>query len=163
MKRMIAVLMVLLGISEIVVAADWKFLGGNDDNLFFYDAQSVTYPSKNIVRVWERSNYTEKGVADLIRTLERQSDIPVDLIRKLERLSKEQGIEFKSKVLEQLKDLSYEMSFGEIDCVEKKYRRLSSIWYDKEGNTIISFDEPLNWKFIPPGTALEALCQKVCK
>jgi hypothetical protein len=49
-----------------VWGADWKLFGDYDNYLIYYDAQSITRPSKNIVRVWIRWDYTKKGVMDMV-------------------------------------------------------------------------------------------------
>lgn len=41
--------------------ADWKLYVSHEYFLVYYDEQSITHPSKNIVRVWTRWDYTEKG------------------------------------------------------------------------------------------------------
>ena len=44
---------------------DWKFYWFDENFLAYYDAQSITRPSKNIVRMWVKLNYNEKGVMDV--------------------------------------------------------------------------------------------------
>jgi hypothetical protein len=50
----------IFGYAE-VWGADWKLLGTNEQISTYYDAQSITHPSENIVRVWTRMDFTEKG------------------------------------------------------------------------------------------------------
>ena len=53
--------LLILGNAE-VWGADWKFFGSAKDGLYFYDPQSITRPSENIVRVWTKTSYNEMGV-----------------------------------------------------------------------------------------------------
>ena len=53
----------IFGYAE-VWGADWKLYGVHENFSAYYDAQSITRPSKNIVRVWIRWDWTEKGVLD---------------------------------------------------------------------------------------------------
>jgi hypothetical protein len=56
MKLRIALLvfgLIIISIGD-VYGADWKLYSSSDISLVYYDAQSITHPAKNIVRVWER-------------------------------------------------------------------------------------------------------------
>jgi hypothetical protein len=53
--------LLIIGNAE-VWGADWKLFGVTENYLCYFDASSITRPSKNIVRVWTRKSYTEKGV-----------------------------------------------------------------------------------------------------
>ncbi len=46
-----------------------NFMIPTSDYLGYYDAQSITRPSKNIVRVWVKWDYTEKGVIENVKRL----------------------------------------------------------------------------------------------
>ena len=71
MKLRIAILVFGLIIISMgnVYGGDWKFLYFYDYSSDYYDAQSITHPSKNIVRVWTRSDFTEKGKIDAVGRL----------------------------------------------------------------------------------------------
>ncbi len=58
---MILIGFIIFGSVE-VRGEDWKYYGITEWYYCFYDAQSVTRPSKNIVRVLVRWRYTEKGI-----------------------------------------------------------------------------------------------------
>ena len=87
----------IFGYAE-VWGIDWKFFFSSEKCLFFYDAQSITRPSKNIVRVWIRMDYTKKGVIDMV-----------------------------GKFGKKYENLSYAIHLEEINCAEKKFRVLSEI------------------------------------
>jgi hypothetical protein len=123
----------IFGYAE-VWGADWKLLASDEKSLAYYDAQSIIRPSKNIVKVWVKVDYTEKGVIDYVG----------DLGKKYE-------------------NLSHEKSLWEINCVEKIFRQLSWIAYDNKGEVIYSSSSPLRWDFIPPESIVEALYKIVCK
>jgi len=61
MKKLLLLGVILIGLFIFgyadVWGEDWKFYGGNDDYWGYYDAQSITRPSKNIIRVWEKWVY----------------------------------------------------------------------------------------------------------
>jgi len=117
-----------------VYGADWKFHGLNESFWASYDAQSVTRPSKNIVRVWEKWNYTEKGVIGIVGRLGKKYE-----------------------------NLSYTISLEEINCVEKMIRTLSVTYYDNKGEVIFFYSSPLEWDFIIPESNGETLYEEICK
>jgi hypothetical protein len=77
--------------------------------LTYYYTKNITHPSKNVVRVWERWNLTEKGVLAWVQEL---------------------GKEYEN--------LSHFIILWEINCAEKKSRSLSETSYDNKGKVIIS-------------------------
>jgi len=108
----------IFGYAE-VWGADWKLYSTYENFLKYYDVQSVTRPSKNIVRVWERINYTDKGVTWWVM---------------------KHGPGFK--------DVSLSTVLNEINCIEKKLRILSLIIYDNKGEVISSPSSSSEWAFI---------------
>ncbi|MGA2516898.1 MAG: surface-adhesin E family protein [Thermodesulfobacteriota bacterium] len=108
----------IFGYAE-VWGADWKLYSTYENFLKYYDVQSVTRPSKNIVRVWERINYTDKGVTWWVM---------------------KHGPGFK--------DVSFSTVLNEINCIEKKLRILSLIIYDNKGEVISSPSSSSEWAFI---------------
>lgn len=136
MKKLLLLAMVLglLVSASIGNAADWKLYESNEEYfLAYYDTQTITYPSKNIVRVWERRDYTEKGVMNTVV-----------------RYGKE------------YENLSYGIVLSEFDCVEKKIRNLAATYYDKKERVIYYTDNPSSWTFISPGSIQDTLSKKVC-
>jgi hypothetical protein len=123
----------ILGCAE-VWGADWKFYGSTENYLGYYDAQSITSPSKNIVRVWTRLVWTEKGVLGWVEDLG-----------------------------EKCENLSHTIFLQEVNCAEKKLRLLSETHYDNKGSVIKSFSSPGEWRFIIPETVTESLYKEICK
>jgi hypothetical protein len=136
MKSLLGVILIGLFIFSHgeVWGADWKLYFFHENIWAYYDAQSITRPSKNIVRVWTRGDFTEKGVIDYVG----------DFGEKYENLS-------------HLKDLL------EINCLEKMIRGLSMTIYDSKGKVIDFFSSPLKWDFIIPESRGESLYKEVCK
>ena len=125
--------LLIFGYAE-VWGADWKLYGDSEYYMGFYDAQNITHPSKNIVRVWTRWDYKEIGVIDYVR-----------------------------KFGEEYKNFSFAIGLWEINCVEKMRNLVSGTYYDNKGEVIYSSDSPSEWKVIIPGTMYENLYKEVCK
>jgi len=123
----------IFGYAE-VWGADWKLYGSSENYYGYYDAQSITRTSKNIVRVWLRSNLTETGVTDAAGKL---------------------GKEFEN--------VNYFIILREINCAEKKSQRLSMTYYDNKGRVIHSEGSPGGWEFIVPESMFDLLYKEVCK
>jgi len=117
-----------------VWGADWKLYAVHESFEAYYDAQSITRPSKNIVRVQTRSNITDLGVLYLMR---------------------ERGNAYEN--------LTHFIMLSEINCKEKKVRPLSITYYDKNGGVIYSSNSPGQFDSIVPGTNVEVLYKEVCK
>ena len=136
MKLRIAILafgLIIISIGE-VYGADWKLYGFGDDHLDYYDTQGITRPPKNIVRVWIRWDYTEKGVMDTVEKF--------------------------WKKYENLDHLKY---LREINCVEKMIRYLSATYYDNKGKVIHSLSSSPERHFIIPESMGENLYKEICK
>lgn len=136
MKLRIAILVFALIIISMgdVYGAGWKLYGSSDLCLAYYDAQSITHPSKNIVRVWERRNFTEKGITDMVVSF---------------------GPSYKN--------LSFSMCLYEINCIEKMARILSLTYYDNKGGLIHTISSSSEWTFIIPESIDESLYKEICK
>jgi hypothetical protein len=124
----------IFGYAE-VWGEDWKVFASGVYGLCYYDAESITRPSKNIVRVWEKIVYSEKGVIKAVKELG-----------------------------ERYKTASYSLDLSEIDCIEKKRNTLMLVFYAK-GGSVISTEQlsETEWSFIIPGSMEEILYKAVCK
>jgi hypothetical protein len=129
---------------EEVWGEDWEKYLENERILCYYDAESLTrfdgeslsQPSKNIKMVWVKFEYTDIGLID-----------PV-LVKK-----------FKKKINE----LDNSQSLYEINCLDRKYRILESMYYSKDGNVLRKDSIPSNWKYIIRESLNDALYKAVCK
>jgi len=113
---------------------DWKFYGSTENFLAYYDAQNITRLSENVVRVWTKSDYTEKGVLNWVKNIGK----------KYENMN-------HSKIL------------SEINCAEKTINNLSFTVYDNKGDVIISSHSSSELRFIIPDSVMDGLYQAVCK
>lgn len=114
--------------------AGWKLLDSNEKSSGYYDAQKITRPSKNIVTVWVKVNFTKKGIIDYVG---------------------DSG--------EKYENLSNCIILNEINCVEKMTHSLSRTCYDNKGEVIYSSHSPSEWSFIIPESRGESLYKEVCK
>jgi hypothetical protein len=123
----------IFGYAE-VWGADWKLYYSDEEYLGYYDTQNITRPSKDVVRVWTRWDFTEKGVLGVVGVFGKKYE-----------------------------NLSRSVISWEINCAEKKYRQLSSTRYDHKGSVISSKGIPSEWRFIIPESVAELLYEEVCK
>ena len=124
---------IIFGYAE-VWGEDWKFYTKGLYGDYFYDAEGITRPSKDIVRVWVKVEYSEMGAFQMIREL---------------------GKEYKN--------INYAKVLHEINCSDKTMRDLSLDDYSKEGKIIFSTSSEDKWDYIVQGSAAEALYEAVCK
>jgi hypothetical protein len=137
----LGVILFIIGIALFYCAevwgADWKFISSTDLYECFYDAENMTRSSKNIVGVWTKLVYTERGVVKMV---------------------KEFGKHYEN--------LSYSLELWEINCAEKKHRLLSTTAYSVEGNILYTNQagsRPPPWKIISRESVEESLYKAVCK
>ena len=123
----------ILSYSE-VWGAGWREFDRSDKEIRYYYVHSVKYPSDKIVRVWVKMEYTDKGLSEKIQKLGKNYE-----------------------------NLKYTMMEEEINCSDKKWRKLSLHDYSKEGKVIYSSSRAGEWKRIDPGSMPEALCKAVSK
>ena len=107
--------------------------GSTDERFYLYDAQSITHPSKDAVRAWEKQVFTEKGV---------------EAMRKLRETSS---------------TLDYIIALKEYDCKEKKSVSLQLIAYSKDGSILENSRPSKGWNFIAPDTVGDSLFKILCK
>ena len=65
------VILFIVGLSIFTCAeawgADWRLISSTDSYKCFYDTENITRSSKNIVGVWARLEYTEKGISGIVK------------------------------------------------------------------------------------------------
>jgi hypothetical protein len=72
-----------------VWGADWKLYAESGEFLFFYDAESISHPSKGIVKVWVKFVYKDKKkstkeIADIMmKMVEKGVSLPEWLAKQL--------------------------------------------------------------------------------
>jgi hypothetical protein len=120
-----------------VWGADWKYYGESVEGKYFYDAESVTRPSKDIVRVRQKLIYSEKGVNEMVNIMKKN----------------------------EYKNLSEMLSLYEFNCGNKRSHLLSVSFSSKDGKVLMSDNNPPpNWHFINPAFIHENELYKIlCK
>jgi hypothetical protein len=131
---------VLIGIIGLVVmgytegwGVDWKYYGTNEDGSYFYDTESITRQSENLVEVWVQSAYSPKSISHWL---------------------KEGGKSFQ--------DLDFTLISLELNCVERSARYLRIVFYSKNGKVFYPMDND-EWHFIAPDSMIESLHKEVCQ
>jgi hypothetical protein len=123
----------ILGNME-VWGADWKVYSTNDETVYSYDRQGLSWTSKNIVRVWVKWEYTDIGIMRVVQQL---------------------GKEYEN--------FKYIIALDEINCSDKKSRNLSLAYYSKYGEALYTDSSGTDWDYIVPQSILESLHEAVCK
>jgi hypothetical protein len=128
-------LVILLIMFNIVEAwgARWKYYGANENGWYFYEVESITRPSENVVVVLVQSAYTEKGVSHWVR---------------------EGGEEFQN--------LGYSFVWCELNCAERAVRHLQIVFYSKEREIVYPIRDE-EWQLFVPDSMSEVLFKEVCK
>ncbi len=116
---------------------DWKLYAKTDLYECFYNAEDMIRSSQDTVRVWTRSEYTEKGRTEMVK-----------------KSGKHYG------------NLNYSLELWEINCAEKKDRLLSIAAYSAEGNILYTDQAGSRlprWKIISRKSVEERLYEALCK
>jgi hypothetical protein len=120
-----------------VWGADWRLYAKTDLYECFYNAEDMIRSSEDIVKVWAKLVYTERGVIEMV---------------------KEFGKHYEN--------LTYSLELWEINCAGKKHRLLSITAYSVEGNILYTNQTgvaPPPWKIISRESVGESLYKAVCK
>jgi hypothetical protein len=116
-------------------AADWKVYAGTDEGQFYYDAESVARPAKNMVHLRHKATFSENGIRRIMEIF---------------------GKEYE--------DLAYSISVREIDCAARKIRSLGVTYFSRSGKALdAAIDSRTEWHSIEPTAVIEGLFQIVCK
>jgi len=118
--------------------ADWKFIEKDDEGLWIYDAETVKGLSNHRVKVQTRKIYEREAVIAMV-----------------------------DKYGTPYEDLDHVLAEWEIDCVQKKFKLCSAIFYSK-GNVLIErYDAEKEGCLAPddisPDSYLELLRKRVCR
>jgi len=126
----------MFGYAE-VWGADWRLYTKTDLHEGFYDAENMIHSLRDIVEVWTRLEYTERGVIETVKKFGKHYE-----------------------------NLSYSLELWEINCAEKKHRLLSITLYSVEGNILYTNQagsRPPPWKIILRESVEESLYKAICK
>ena len=121
-------------------AADWIYFDTTSVGDMYYDKSSIKKVNKGIISVWNKDILSEEAKTRYFSIL--------------------QGIH---KAPDNPSMLSYYTKLMEIDCVNKKIKDISAIFYDEKGNVIYSSpkSESGKWNAIIPNTVGEKLINVV--
>ena len=117
-------------------AKDWRSYAKTDSYECFYDAEDMIRSSHDTVEVWTKSEYTERGVTEMVKKFGRHYE-----------------------------NLNYSEELWEINCTEKKDRLLSIAAYSAEGNILYTDQAESRlppWKIIPRKSVEESLYEALC-
>ncbi len=116
-------------------SAEWKQFFKTDYSQYYYDAETLAYPTDMNVKASVKLVFTDKGVQSTVETLGRG-----------------------------YQNLDYSIQSLEINCAVKTLNLLRVVAYSKSGD-VISREEytSTDWRPISPKTAYEALMKSVCK
>jgi hypothetical protein len=141
MKVPVSILSIFAAISLLPIlprdlpAADWRIYAGTDEGQFYYDAESVTHPAKDVVHLRHKASFSESGIR---------------------RIAEVFGKEYE--------ELVYSISVREINCSERKIRSLGVTYFSKSGKALdAAIDSRTEWHTIEPTAVIEGLYQMVCK
>lgn len=81
---------------------DWRLYGQDSFASYYYDAEKIVRPSKNIVRVWGKIVYKKDGVTKLVARL---------------------GEGFKTT--------SFSIDLSELDCFRGQYKELQRTFFQR--------------------------------
>jgi len=123
----------IFGYTE-VWGADWKLFVTDTKTIGYFDAESITRPSKDIVKVWIRCEYTDNGVTGKVEELGKKYENTVETT-----------------------------ALQEINCSDKKRRTLSLTHYSKKGKVLYTSSHAGEWNDVIKKSIWEGLCEAVCK
>ncbi len=126
----------IFGYAE-VWGEDWKLYAKTDLHECFYNAENMIRSSQDIVEVWTKLEYTERGIIETVKKFGKHYE-----------------------------NLSYSLELWEINCAKKRHRLLSITLYSVEGNILYTNQagsRPPPWKIISRESIEESLYKAVCK
>ncbi len=112
---------------------DWRLYWEDPFANYYYDADGIIRPSKNVVRVWQKIVYTKNGVAELVARL---------------------GEKFKTT--------SFEIDLSEFDCLQGEYKELQRTFFSQKA-TYLEQQSNSNLGSLVQGSAQEKLYRRICK
>ena len=125
--------LIIFGHAE-VWGKDWKLFKKTDDAKFYYDKKDVTHPVQEVVEVWIRQVYTQKGKTDMVNLV---------------------GSRYGH--------LSYSINALEFNCKARLIRFLSMTYYSENGDVLDLENPPDKWESIRSNSMFDALHKEVCK
>ncbi len=137
MKLLLTFRVILIGFIIITCAEvwgeDWRLYWEDPFANYYYDADKINHPTKNVVRIWQKIDYTMNGVAELV-----------------------------ARSGEKFKTTSFSTGLFEFDCSEAQYKELQSTFFSKKA-TYLGEQTRLSSGSISQGSVQEKLYKIICK
>ncbi len=115
---------------------DWTLYGITKYLILFYDAKSITHPSRDIVKLW-------------IKSVSKCNDDKEWAVKDHPNCSNVEWV--------------YVVTLTEMDCSTKQDRDIKSIGYNKQGTPLESLpDEASKWADIIPESYTDVLYKSLC-
>ena len=116
-------------------SAEWKQYFKTDYSQYYFDSETLTYPSDYTVRVSVKLVFTDKGVQSAVQQLGRAYE-----------------------------NLEHSIQSLEINCAVKTINLVQVVTYSKTGAVINREEYSVSdWRPVSPKTPYEALLKEVCK
>ncbi len=137
-----AIGLIFLYFNTEVKGADWKVLGKTNEFNYYYDVESITHPSKDIIRVQVKNTSINNKGKDLVL-----------------RAAKEDGRSTKG-----YENYAHGITVHEIKCSSKMARIISFADYNNKNKVLAShtFRNP-EWQSINPNGIGDLLYKEVCR
>ena len=131
------VMILSLSFSSLVEAVNWVYyITDNNLNKFYYEAESINHPAKDIVGVWQKIIYSEAGRKHL---LEKNTWIKAS-------------------------DIAQARNFHEVNCITRDHRIKDARLFNSSGEIVISESvKTIAWEPIAPESFADFLYKEVCK
>ena len=116
---------------------DWRLYAKTDLYECFYNAENMIRSSQDIVEVWTKLEYTERGIIETVKKFGKYYE-----------------------------NLSHSLELWEINCAKKRHRLLSVTLYSVEGRILYTNQTGSHlppWKIISRESIEESLYKAVCK
>ena len=130
----------LLALGSLAEATEWLQYDTSSRRTLFYDASSIRRPSKDLVTVWKKNEWSQEGVDQQI-ALRRKHGLSTT------------GYE----------NFRYSMELHQINCSTRKYQINKVAYYGNDDKILDTYDFERGWEIIPPDSAEEDLYNRVCK
>ena len=133
----VAILAIIFGLNIFfcveALGFHWKYYGTNEEGSYYYETETLTRLSPQIVRVCVQSIYTEKGVSHWVKW---------------------GGNKFQK--------LEFTLIMFELNCAEKSIRHLRIVFYSKNGEEFYPIKNE-EWHLFAPDSMSGTLLQEICK
>lgn len=123
-------------------STEWIYFSSSSARDLFYDKSTIAKMDQNVVRVWTKQILSENGK---IKTISR--------------------FRAKGKTNSNLDLISYIVRLSEIDCVNRRIKDISVVYYDEKNNILYTSQkgETGKWENILPNSSADTLKGILCE